>query len=310
MNKLCIIYCPNHHPFTSVKKRWEKIEALLKKHHVEYDMVQSEDQQSVERLVTMMINNGYKDIVIAGGDSALNDTVNCLMAVEKSKREQINIGVIPNGVMNDFARFWGFTYQDTEESVKAIAQHRIRKVDVGCIRYTNKKSEKKQRYFLNSVNIGLLAGIQKTRMQMRKKFWSRKLSFALSLVMMLFEKVFYRMTYTIDYVTESHRIVTMCVGNALGYGQTPNAVPYNGLLDITMVRHSALHHMVEAIYLFFRGKILNNKRIRAYRAKAIEIEAPKNCPISIDGHPSESPVGKYTIDVRQEEINFIIEGIR
>jgi diacylglycerol kinase family enzyme len=214
MNKLCIIYCPNHRPFTSVRKRWEKIEALLRKHHVEYDMVQSEDQQSVERLVTMMISNGYKDIIIAGGDSALNDTVNCLMAVEKSKREQINIGVIPNGVMNDFARFWGFTYQDTEESVKAIAQHRIRKVDVGCIRYTNKLQEKKQRYFLNSVNIGLLAGIQKTRMQMRKKFWSRKLSFALSLVMMLFEKVFYRMTYTIDYVTESHNIVTMCVGNA------------------------------------------------------------------------------------------------
>ena len=84
MNKLCIIYCPNHRPFTSVRKRWEKIEALLEKHHVEYDMVQSEDQQSVERLVTMMISNGYEDIIIAGGDSALNDTVNCLMAVEKS----------------------------------------------------------------------------------------------------------------------------------------------------------------------------------------------------------------------------------
>ena len=309
MKTTCIIYCPNRRPFTSVKKRWKKIALLLDKYHIDYDMVQSEDQQSVERLVTMMINNGYKDITIAGGDSALNDAANCLMTVEKSVRDQINIGIIPNGVMNDFARFWGLSFQDTEESIKALAAHRVRRIDVGCIRYSDKRGEKKSRYFLNSVNIGLLAGIQKRRMQVRRRFWSRKLSFALSFILILFEKVFYRMTYTINYVTENHRVVTMCVGNALGYGQTPNAVPYNGQLDITIVRHSALHHLAEAIYLFLRGEILNHKRIRPYRARSIEIEAPQNCPISIDGHPSESPVGKYTIDVMQEEINFIIEAL-
>lgn len=302
-----MIYCPNHRPFTSVRKRWEKIAAMLDKYGVEYDMVQSEDQQAIERLVTMMINNGYKDIIIAGGDSALNDTVNCLMSVEKSVRNGISIGVIPNGVMNDFASFWGFSYNDIEESVAAIKNHRVRKVDVGCIRYTNRLNERVQRYFLNCVNVGLLAGIQKRRAQIRKRVWSRELSYALCLFLILFEKVFYRMTYTINYVTETHRIVTMCIGNALGYGQTPNAVPYNGQLDITMVRHSTLHHVAEAIYLFLRGKILNHRRIRPYRAHSIEIEAPRNCPISIDGHPAETPVGKYSVDVLQEEINFIIE---
>ena len=304
-----LIYCPNHRPFTSVKKRWERIAALLKQYDIDYDMVQSEDQQSVERLVKMMINNGYKDIIIAGGDSALNDAVNCLMAVEKSTRDGISLGIIPNGVMNDFAKFWGFTYQNLDISIAALKQHRIRRVDVGCIRYTDKHNEKRQRYFLNSINVGLLAGIQKTRMQVRKKFWSRKLSFALSLFLMIFQKVFYRITYTINSVTEDHRIVTMCIGNSLGYGQTPNAVPYNGQLDITIVRHSALYQVAEAIYLFLRGEILNHKRIRPYRARNIEIEAPKGCPISIDGHPAESPVGKYVVDVRQEEINFIIEPL-
>ena len=38
-----------------------------------------------------------------------------------------------------------------------------------------------------------------------------------------------------------HRsVMTMCVGNALGYGQTPNAVPYNGLLDVSVVYHSEM----------------------------------------------------------------------
>ena len=73
-----ILYCPKT-GFTSPRKRWEKIEAALNAHHVQYDMVQSESTESVERLVKMMISNGYKTLIIIGGDSALNDAVNCLM---------------------------------------------------------------------------------------------------------------------------------------------------------------------------------------------------------------------------------------
>jgi len=61
-----------------------------------------------------MINNGYKTIVIAGGDSALNDAANCLMREEKAVRESISLGVIPCGVMNDFAHFWNL--KEGEES--------------------------------------------------------------------------------------------------------------------------------------------------------------------------------------------------
>lgn len=51
----------------------------------------------MERLVKMFINNGYKTIVIVGGDSALNDAVNCLMQVEKETRDQIALGLSLTG---------------------------------------------------------------------------------------------------------------------------------------------------------------------------------------------------------------------
>ena len=53
--------------------------------------------QSVERLMKMMINNGYKTIVIVGGDSALNDSVNCADGCRKEFFDQISLGVYPNG---------------------------------------------------------------------------------------------------------------------------------------------------------------------------------------------------------------------
>ena len=99
-----ILYCPKGH---SSKQR-EKIQRVLDERNVQYDFVQSESSSSVERLVTMLIHNGYRTIVIVGGDSALNDAVNCLMREEKQVRDEIALGVIPNGVMNDFARYWDF----------------------------------------------------------------------------------------------------------------------------------------------------------------------------------------------------------
>ena len=151
-----ILYCPKA-GICNPRKRWEKIQKALDERKVQYDMVQSETADSVERLVKMMISNGYKTIIIAGGDSALNDAVNCLMMEEKTLREEIALGVIPNGVMNDFARFWDFDEDEVEQTVDWLIKRRVRKVDLGCIRYTNANEERCHRYFLNCLNIGMTA---------------------------------------------------------------------------------------------------------------------------------------------------------
>ena len=132
-NRWGILYCPKH-DMLSPKRRWEKVEKCLKANGVEYDFVQSESTSGVDRLVKMMINNGYKTIVIVGGDSALNDAVNCLMQTDSKVRESIALGVIPNGLMNDFAHFWGLTEGDYDQTIKWLKQRRIRKIDLGCIR--------------------------------------------------------------------------------------------------------------------------------------------------------------------------------
>lgn len=200
-------------------------------------MVQSESMGSVERLVKMMINNGYKTIVIVGGDSALNDAVNCLMQVDKSVRDTISLGVIPNGMMNDFARFWEVEEGDIEHNVAALKRHRIRKIDLGCIRYTNRKGEKCRRYFLNCVNVGFIAAIMNLRRQTHHIFGSRALSFLFSFILLIFQRLDYAMHIHINSDDIKRKVMTVCVGNATGYGQTPNAVPYNGLLDVSVVYH-------------------------------------------------------------------------
>lgn len=303
-NKWGLLYCPRGE--WGSDKRWAKIEKALRQNHVDYDFVQSENQNSVERLVKMFINNGYKTIVIVGGDSALNDAVNCLMQVEKGVRDEIALGIIPNGLMNDFAYFWGFDDSNYEQTIQWLLKRRVRKIDLGCIRYTNKKGEKCHRYFLNCVNVGLIASIMNLRRKTHHVFGSRTLSFIFSFVLMIFQRLDYRMNIKINSDVIKRKVMTMCIGNATGYGQTPNAVPYNGLLDVSVVYHPEMTQLFEGIYLFVKGKFLNHKSVHPYRTQEVVVEEAAHAMIGVDGRLMNTPKGPYRITVEQEVVNFLI----
>ena len=274
-----ILYCPKGRG----NKQREKIQRVLDERKVQYDFVQSESTDSVERLVTMLIRNGYKTIIIMGGDSALNDAVNCLMAEEKQVRDQIALGVIPNGMMNDFARYWGFDDDNMEQTVDWLIKRRIRTIDLGCVRYTNKKNEHCHRYFLNCVNIGLIADVMNLRRQTRSLLGSHTLSFIVSIFLMIFHRMDYKMRVHLNNKTVERKIMTMCVGSGPGYGQTPNAVPYNGMLDVSLVYHTEMIQLLAGLWLLVTGRFLNHRSVHPYRTREIRIEEAPHALVGVDG---------------------------
>ncbi len=304
-NRWGILYCPKHEPFRP-NRRWERVERSLKENGIDYDFVQSESTQSVERLVKMMINNGYKTIIIVGGDSALNDAVNCLMQTDATERNEVVLGVVPNGLMNDFARFWGFKEDNVERTIAWLKKRRVRKIDLGCMRYKNNRDEDCHRYFLNCVNIGFIAAIMNLRRQTRHAFGSRTLSFLFSFVLLMFQRLEYKMHLKINSDEIQRGVMTVCIGNSLGYGQTPNAVPYNGMLDVSVVYHPGMTQLFEGFYLFLRGKFLNHRSVHPYRTRKVSVMEAKKALVGVDGRLLKTPVGAFSVTVEQEVINFLI----
>lgn len=300
-----ILYCPRRDIFFP-QKRWEKIEKLLKARDIRYDKVQSENSESVERLCNMLISNGYKTIIIVGGDSALNDAVNCLMQAPEDVRENIALGVIPNGVMNDFARYWGFDDDHLEQTIDWLQKRRVRKVDLGRMRYVNKNGDRCHRYFLNCVNIGLVAAVMNLRRQTRRIFGSRTLSFVMSFLLMIFQRMEYKMHLKINSDVIKRRVMTVCIGSARGYGQTPNAVPYNGMLDVSVVYHPEVTQLIEGFYLLFTNKFLNHRSVHPYRTQEVLVLEAAHAMIGVDGRLMNAPVGEFRIGIEQEVINFLI----
>ena len=301
-NRWGILYCPKGR---SSKQR-EKIQRVLDERKVQYDFVQSESTGSVERLVTMLIHNGYKTIVIVGGDSALNDAVNCLMREEKEVREEIALGVIPNGALNDFARYWDFKEGNVEQTVDWLLQHRVRKVDLGCIRYQNKQGEACHRYFLNCVNVGLIADVMNLRRQTRSLLGSRTLSFIASIFLMIFHRMEYKMHVKINSDVVNRKVMTMCIGSGPGYGQTPSAVPHNGMLDVSLIYHTEVIQVFAGLWLLLTGRFLNHRSVHPYRTREVEVVEARHALVGVDGRLLGTPVGSYRIHVEEEVVNFLI----
>jgi diacylglycerol kinase family enzyme len=177
---------------------------------------------------------------------------------------------------------------------------------LGCIRYTNAKEERCHRYFLNCLNIGMTADIMNLRRQTRRLFGSRTLSFISSLFVMLFHRMEYRMKLRINSDTIERKVMTVCIGSGPGYGQTPNAVPYNGMLDVSVVYHPEMVQLIEGLWLLVTGRFLNHRSVHPYRTQEVFVDEARKAMVGVDGRLMKTPVGAYRVNVEQEVINFLI----
>ena len=144
------------------------------------------------------------------------------------------------------------------------------------------------------------------RRQTRHIFGSRTLSFVFSFLLMIFQRLEYKMHLKINTDELERKIMTVCIGNAPGYGQSPNAVPYNGMLDVSVFYHPQMTQLFEGIYLFVKGKFLNHRSVHPYRTQKVEVLKAEHALVGIDGRLMNTPVGEFTVTVEQEVINFLI----
>ena len=286
-----------------VQKRWKEIKEYMDQKGVAYDYVQSEGFGSVERLAGILANNGYTTIVVVGGDGALNDAINGIMLSNAEHKEDIAIGIIPNGIGNDFARYWDIG-MDYKQAVDWIIKNRHRKIDVGfCNFYDGEKHQR--RYFLNAINIGFGARIVKVT-DGTKRFWGVKfLSYLAAFFLLFFERNLYRMHLRINDEHIRGRIMTVCVGSACGYGQTPSAVPYNGWLDVSVIYRPQLLQTMSGLWMLIQGRILNHKVVKSYRTKKVKVLRAKKAAVDLDGRilPKHFPL---EIGILPEKITLII----
>lgn len=304
-NRIGVIYSP-HVGLDHSQKRWGLIRKYMEQKGMRYDFVQSESFGSVERLTRMMCENGYKTIVVVGGDSSLNGAINAIMECREMLPEDFAFTVIPNGIGNDFSRFWGVSVDDYKKVVDGIIARNVRSIDVGCCTYQD-EGIPQQRYFLNCINIGLGARLIKTTNDAAQIIGSKRLSVIPAFLSRIFERKQFHLSLKIETEEIEGTYMSVCVGNCHGYGQTPNAVPYNGLLDVSLITRPEWWQLFEGFWLLGKGRFLNYKNVHPYRARQMYVNDVDKALVSLDGlvlqtkHPTP-----MRISIKPDVLNYIV----
>lgn len=301
-----VIYCPKDGKPGKTERRWRKIRACLDAEGVSYDFVQSDGPEAVGRLAAMMTRNGYRTIVVVGGDSALNRALCGVMETASPDGRHPALGVIPNGYGNDFARFWGIDADDYRAAIATLACHRLRRVDVGAVTVGREDGTEEKLFFLNCCNIGAASAVTALRRKTRRHFFFRGTAYVLSSLLLLFQRMGFRFAFSMSGETHERHGMNLCVGSSRSYGLTPSAVPFNGLLDVTLVSKPMARQLLHGLWLLYTGRFLSHRGVSVWRTRHIRVTSTGRAPVSLDGRVLRRGVKSADVTILPEEIDFVI----
>jgi len=99
---------------------------------------------------------------------------------------------------------------------------------------------------------------------------------------------------------------TLGIGKYNGGGmlQVPNALPDDGLFDITVIKKIRKFNVVRNIFRLYNGTILNHPKVLGYQGKSIAISSKPPLSLEVDGESlGTSP---FTFSIAPQNIRVIV----
>ena len=219
----------------STKNFWKKMDEKFAKVGITVEYFFTERVGHARELAVDVLKKGYTRLAVMGGDGTFSEVIDGLM---KSKENLSNllVGLIPFGTGNDWGRYWKLE-RNIDKSISVLANGVPTAVDVGKINYS--VGEKPvTRYFINAYGLGFDAKVLELTNNLQHTFKGASWTYTLALFLTLFKHRSQVMEYEFDGgKTFKGLSYTASMGNGCytggGIKQTPEAVPNDGLLDIT-----------------------------------------------------------------------------
>jgi diacylglycerol kinase (ATP) len=269
-------------------KIWQQIEIQLEAKKISYLAFFTEYPNHAQILASQIAskNQNHKLIVAVGGDGTMHEVMNGIV-----KFKNITLGFIPGGSGNDFSR--GFHIpSDPVAALKVILRLSKKEgqlIDIGKIMMGNQQDH----FFINNMGTGFDAIISYEVNQSQMKAFFNKLSLGrLVYVYFLLKKLFTYKSSTIDLSIDGNKHIFeqtwfVTVSNQPYYGGgmkiAPQAVPDDGLLDITVVHQLSRLKLLLVFISVFWGKHVHFKEVKTFTGRKISIESDSSLYVHADG---------------------------
>jgi YegS/Rv2252/BmrU family lipid kinase len=258
-----------------IGKDWKKIEEYLFRQGIHFIAVFTERKGHAFELSKKYILEGGKKIIIAGGDGTFNEVVNGVFSQDKFPTSEITLALILAGTGNDWGRMYGIP-EDYKQAVKTIREGRTFLQDAGKVSYHHDDKEE-IRYFANMAGMGYDALVAHKTNKFKERGRGGALSYFYNLLAGLFEYRQKNIEVWIDGANVySGKVFSMSIGicsyNGGGMKQLPNAIPDDGLLDITLIKETSKMEVVRNIKKLYDGSFINLHMIEVFTGKTVTVQ--------------------------------------
>ena len=249
----------------------------------------------------------YQNFMVVGGDGTLSEVINGIFSADIEDTANLKIALIPRGTGNDWGRFWGLT-RDYNHSLEVFLKGKIQTIDIGKVDY-ELEGEKQTHYFINSVGLGLDAKVVNITHWLKRYVGSHSFLYTVALLLAVFS---YRATKIRIRSADRNldeSMFTMNVANGCysggGMKQTPNALPYDGLLDVMMAKKPTFFDIIGALRLLFNGRLLEHPVIVSFQTQSLKVQSHKHALMEADGIIVNG-TSPYVISIIPKAIQMIV----
>lgn len=267
------------------KKDWKRISGLFEREDIHITVRFTEKKGEAADLAREAVKSGYRKIISVGGDGTLNEVVNGVFTQDNCSPKDILLGMIPVGTGNDWGRMFSIPLI-YEGAVSVIKENKTLLHDIGIISYFS-GTEQHKRYFINIAGLGFEAMVVKKTNRQKEKGRSNNTIYFFNLLTSL---IAYRNTeadITVDGKMTRARVFSVNVGNGRycggGMRQTPEAMPDDGLLDITVIKEIGRIEIIKSLKILYDGTILSHPKVDGYRADNLRVESSSLLYAEADG---------------------------
>ena len=284
-----------------------QISRLLRNDDIRHDAVFTEHKHHATELTVTAANQGYRRIIVIGGDGTLNEVVNGLFIQKAVEPCEILLAVIAVGTGNDWVRTFGIP-QHYSEAIRAIREERSFLQDVGTVTYTESHYTQ-TRYMANVAGLGFDAHVISTFNHLKMKGYKGGWMYLYSILKSYFRyKSSGARIWVDDKVVFNDLMFSLAIGickyNGGGVQQLPNALADDGLLDLTIIRPVHWWHIVFRLKKLFNGDIYQIGHVIHAQGRKVKIEAAPSIQLETDGElMGGTPV---EVNIRQRAIRVVV----
>lgn len=291
------------------QENFDKVTNYLDQNKINYSVEISEFPGEIVNLARIasneIVNNDHEIILVIGGDGTLNQAVN---GVKSSKNPKVNIGFIPSGTGNDFAKALKINKNPTEQLEQILNHGEVLKVDLG---FVDDQNRHQKIYFVNNLGIGFDALVvsltNKSKLKtMLNKLHMGSLAYVLHVIVALFRQGSYDITVAGNNKTVTyHNVFLTTTTNHPYFGGGVNILPTASPTDkkiATVVIERP--NFFKFFYLFFKlfkdGSHLKSDYVHVIDGNKITIESKSLQFGQIDGEE----LGSRSFDLEFFESSF------